>query len=108
SYRFLQNTDAALQAFGEALSITTKDEDRITILNNIANVYKDRKAFAPALDQYREAYRLSRHWGDSLTQAMALDNLGGLLSELKHPGALDSLRKALGIRARKQDLSGLY
>jgi tetratricopeptide (TPR) repeat protein len=107
-YRNLENYEAALDIYHKALPLATQTRDSLVILNNMALVYKDQEQYANALAQYRLIASLHAADPDSLELARVVDNMGGVLSQLKEPSALDSLRKGLGIRLRKNDLNGLY
>ena len=107
-YRNLQDYPRALQALDAALQITPKRADSIVILNNKANIYKDQGQYGQALAAYRQVYRKTLAAADSLHLAMALDNIGSVLSTQKDPAALDTLQKALAIREHYNDLSSLY
>ncbi len=107
-YRSLENYEAALGVLEEALTTTDKTTDSLTLLNNKANLYKDQEMYEQALHQYTLAYHTGLGTHDSLHLAMALDNMGGVLSKMMAPAALDTLWKALAIRKRHQEFTGLY
>ena len=107
-YRNLENYEAALAIYHKALPLATHTRDSSIILNNIANVYKDQKQYANALTQYNLIASLHARDPDSLDLARVVDNMGAVLTQMKDPSALDSLRKACRIRTKKNDLNGLY
>ena len=107
-YRTLQNQEAAINALDKALQLADNPADRIIILNNKANLFKDNQQYELALDQYHEVSRLLGKNPDSLRWATVLDNFGAVLSHLRAPAALDSLQKALRIRLEKNELTGVY
>src|SRR5690606_35107930 len=90
------------------LKIARKLTDSIILLNNKANIYKDAYQYEQALQQYELVYAISSRKPDSLQFAMVLDNMGAVLFALNRPAAIDTLLKALAIRERHQDFTGLY
>jgi tetratricopeptide (TPR) repeat protein len=107
-YRTTNNHEEAIKAFDEALKICKKTKDSITILNNKANIYKDLQQYELARDQYAIVHAKSRTAVHSLQLAMALDNLGYVQSKIGVPEALNNIIRAKEIRAKQNDLTGLY
>jgi len=107
-YRILSNSTKAIDAFDEALNLSRKAKDSITILNNKANIYKDLKEFELARDQYSVVYEKNMREGNRLQLAMTLDNLGFVQSKIDSPDALNNINKALDIRMKENDLTGIY
>jgi len=107
-YRIFSNSTKAFEAFDEALRISRKAKDSITILNNKANIYKDLKEFELARDQYSIVYEKSIKESNRLQLAMVLDNLGFVQSKIDLPEALNNLNTALDIRIKENDQTGIY
>jgi len=107
-YRSANKYKEALKSFEEALELASNTKDSITILNNKANVYKDMLQYQQALDQYTQVYDKTLGHGDSLQLAMVIDNLGYIQGKMNLPSALDNLNKALEVRLKKNELTGVY
>lgn len=107
-YRAGGDRPGALLAYNNALKIARKLSDSITLLNNKANIYKDVNQYEQALQQYELIYALTSPKRDSLQVAMVMDNMGAVLSAMNRPAAIDTLLKALAIRERYKDYTGLY
>jgi tetratricopeptide (TPR) repeat protein len=107
-YRTFNNSSKAIEVYNEALRVTFKTKDSISVLNNKANIYKDLKDYNIAIDLYSEVYKKCIRQGNKLLLAMALDNLGFVQSKINSPEAFENLNKALVIRYRENNLTGLY
>lgn len=107
-YRTFNNSSKAIEAYNEALRVTFKTKDSISVLNNKANIYKDLKDYNIAIDLYSEVYKKCIRQGNKLLLAMALDNLGFVQSKINSPEAFENLNKALKIRYKENNLTGLY
>jgi signal transduction histidine kinase len=107
-YRSTKNWERALAVYNDALSGATKSRESIVLINNKANVYKDQKQYALAKEQLELAFAKVKMGNDSLLLARVLDNLGFVQTELGEPGALNNLERALEIRTRTNDYSGMY
>jgi signal transduction histidine kinase len=107
-YSSLKDYPEAINALQQALQITPKANDSITLLNNMANIYTEGGQYGQGLQQYRFVYQMPGTQNNPRRQAMVLDNIGNVLARQKAPGALDTLLKALEIREGLDDLSGRY
>ncbi len=107
-YRASKNPAAAIKAFNDALAISQKTKDSITILNNKANVYKDELDFDNAKEIYALIYMKSLETQDSLQIGMVLNNLGYVQSKLNSPDALKNLISARNINDMIKEMGGQH
>ena len=105
-YRELKNYDKSLEFYTRILENTTKKEDKVTVLNNIGNVYIDQGKYQDALYKFKEALTVSDNLSKKL-EARVLSNLGFVQSTLDLEGALANLEKAKQIREELQYTSGM-
>ena len=107
-YRAFNNYKKAIESYDKALRISKKSKDSITILNNMANVYKDLEDYELAENQFIIIYNKLNNQDDNLLFARVLDNLGFVQSKINSPDALNNINKALDIRVKENDLTGMY
>lgn len=107
-YRNNDNYDKALEVYEEALQLSTLQKDSITIINNIGNIYFDRKEYQTALEKFNSIYDKTITNSTPLQKAMVLNNLGAVQIKLDHPDALKNLNTSLSIRKNEQNNRGIY
>lgn len=107
-YRILKNPVNAFRLYDESLKYCQNAADSMVIMNNKGNLYSDMGNYSLAEVQFSKVYEISVRNSDSISQARALDNLGFSQSKLLHPEGLDNMLKAMEMRLRTNDLSGIY
>ena len=107
-YRNIADYDQAVEIYQKALTFNTSPEEKTRILNNLANVYKSKGAYATSKDYLLQALQLATTRNDSANRALVLDNLGEVQQHLNEPEAIQSLHKALRIRKQLSNLKSRY
>ncbi|GAA4237556.1 hypothetical protein GCM10022291_24610 [Postechiella marina] len=107
-YRRLENFDNAHRYYNEALSLNNGLKGKIAILTNIANLYADQEKYKEASLVLSKYYNEVLAFKDSEIKATFIDNLGYFGSKLKDKKAILNMNKALEIRSKLKDLSGLF
>jgi CHAT domain-containing protein/tetratricopeptide (TPR) repeat protein len=101
---------AALQSFGQALTIYREIGDRAgegAALNNIGEVYSSLGQYLQALDSYEQALAISRAIGDRTGEGRTLTGIGAVYDRLgQYLQALDSYEQALAISRAIGDRTG--
>ncbi|MBO9673510.1 MAG: ATP-binding protein [Sphingobacteriaceae bacterium] len=101
----LKDYNRAIIFYTEALNYITGATPEAVLKNNIANIYRKRKAYQQAINIYQSQLEKPI---DEETYAMILSNLA-LTKWLQHPdyNAVPELLKALEMRKNQQNLLGL-
>ncbi|MCA0958302.1 tetratricopeptide repeat protein [Muricauda ruestringensis] len=107
-YRNIKSYDKSLSYYKEALKYAVDYSDSIPTINNISNVYLDQGKYKQALKNSKLVAEMRLKQNDSIGIARAFDNLGFVQSKLNIPNGLTNMRKALNIRLREHDVSGMY
>jgi len=107
-YGSLNDYHKAIEVYQEALKITDKQKDSITIINNIGNIYFDLKEYDLAMGQFKMIYTKTLNHSNPLQKARILNNLGAVQSKLDLPDALKNLNKSLAIRKKEENSMGTY
>ena len=107
-YRATENFDKALEVYDAALDIAYSLRDSIILLNNKANVYKDKQFYQQALRELDMAFKTLKREPDSLFLGSLYDNRGTVKSKLDFPGAFEDLNQGREIREKLKNLTGLY
>ncbi len=107
-YRTSSDYNKAIEVYKDALKITNKQKDSITIINNIANIYYDLKQYELALEQFEVIYNKAINNSDHLQKARVLNNLGAVQTKLNLSEAFNNLNISLTIRKRENDIIGTY
>ena len=102
----LKDYDRVIEFSNDALKLTQDSISTITILNNKAAAYREKKEYKKAIQIYHVVFKLSATQGSSY--ARILTNLANTkwLIDPRYPAATELL-KALRIREREKDLWGL-
>jgi len=107
-YRFANDYEKAIEIYNEALKISSKLKDSISIINNKANIYTDLKDYNQAIKYLLISYNYSIKHKNKLKTALVLNNLGFVQSKLNFPEALGNLQRSLEIRKNLNDIKGVY
>ncbi|WP_421810705.1 tetratricopeptide repeat-containing sensor histidine kinase [Flagellimonas sp.] len=107
-YKQLKSYEKAIYYYEAALELALDSSDSIPTLNNISYLYLDQNEYELALKTSSLVLEKRLQQNDSLGIARTLDNLGFVQSKLKMTEALTNMEKALNIRQRKHDVSGMY
>lgn len=98
----------ALNYYAKALQINTVLKNKISIINNISNIYAEKGQYQTAVTSLNHYYNDVLLLENSSEKATYLNNLGYYQSKLKIPNALKKMKHALSIRKEKGDLVGLF
>ncbi|WP_339917174.1 tetratricopeptide repeat protein [Yeosuana marina] len=107
-YRKIEDYDAALRFYNQALKLNDVLLDKISILTNIANTYADKENYNKAVEVLIPYYEKVLELENIGTKAVYLDNLGYFQSKIGNPNALGNMEQALNIRMNLEDLVGLF
>lgn len=107
-YKDLRIYDRALDYYDKILKLTEDPRLTIIVLNNKANVYRNRNDFHSAVNEFTKVYKKSLELKDPKLIARALDNLGFSKSKLNLPDALNNMEEGLSIREQEQNKIELF
>ncbi|MCZ4317394.1 tetratricopeptide repeat protein [Aequorivita viscosa] len=108
NYGELKNYTKAIEAYNLSISFSKTKKDSITLLNNIALIYRAQDKYEKAAEQLELARKKVEKDSNSLQFALVLDNLGHIQSKLGNPDAIINLKKALAVREAKNNMEGIY
>ena len=108
------NLDDALDNYQKSLDLysnfsSEKDiKNKNSIINNIANIYKDRKDYDKALKTYRKSMKSSKESDDLISLGNVCNNIGSLYLELnRYDSAEYYINKGLEARKEIDDRDGI-
>ncbi|MFV9551438.1 tetratricopeptide repeat protein [Algibacter sp. PT7-4] len=107
-YRRLEDYNNAIRYYNQALALNNNFKDKLAIITNIANTYADQELYSDAVNVLLKYYDKSSQLNNSEIKATYLDNFGYFNSKLKNNLALLNMEKALSLRLKLQDLTGLF
>jgi len=107
-YRSNKDYDNALLFYSKALKLNQQPEHKISIANNIANIYTDQHKYKKAVAQLYGLYDKILALENSNIKATAIDNLGYNQAKLNIPDGKKNMETALEIRLANNDLIGLF
>lgn len=108
-YRATHRYEETIKVYGNALSLSTNQNDSLTLLNNIGNVYMDMGRYKKAFEQFNLALIKGGVKENTVSYARLLNNKGVALSKTgESAAALANMQQALKLRESKNDLSGIY
>ena len=107
-YRKRKAHSEAHKLYKKSFEIAEKTSDSISVINNIANLYRDQDNYKIAIDTLDFAYKMALNFGDDTLIAFAVDNLGFTQSFINHQEALSNIKKGLSLRLETGDSLGLY
>ncbi|GGE00498.1 tetratricopeptide repeat-containing sensor histidine kinase [Planktosalinus lacus] len=107
-YREKELYSKALDYYNLALEEVDKVSDRITLLNNRANVFIELDRHQQATTDFQKAIQLGEQSGDTLRWARALNNLGVLKVTNYNREGLRELQRALDLRIAIGETEGMY
>ncbi|WP_435412702.1 tetratricopeptide repeat-containing sensor histidine kinase [Psychroserpens mesophilus] len=102
------NKEKSLELYDLVLSSSESPSDSAVVYNNIAVVFKDHNEFKKAKEALLRAKAIIPRIKDSLQQALILDNLGVVKSNINISDGLPLMLKALDIRESLKDTSTIY
>lgn len=107
AYSQLEDYPRALQNYKKTLSYAYRPEDKLTVENNIANVYIKEGDYKKAYGLLKAASISPYINGDLTVKARILDNLGYSMFKLGKPDGLPLLKQGLDLREKAGDRLGL-
>lgn len=107
-YRKLRAYQKSLILYRRGLAHAENKYDSLRILNNVANVYREKGTYASAVDTLQYALQLAKLLPDTKVRAIVLDNLGFSQLKIQDTNALYNLNQSLKIRLENKDPSGLF
>lgn len=106
--RSLLEYDKALEYYNKVLKIAQTTQQKNIVQNNKAFIYKEQHKFELAVIELKKVYESSLEFNDTNQTSRALGNLGLAQSKLNLTEALPNIKKALDIRLKENDFSGIY
>lgn len=107
SHRKLYNYDKAMKYYLKAKAITIDSISKCIILNNIANIYVDKRDYKKGLNIYTKLEKSDTVIASPKRMAMVFHNIGDVYRLEKKTIAVDYFKKAIFIRSKIKDLNGL-
>ena len=98
SYEGTFDYEKALAIYNEVLKNTTKESEKIVLLNNIAVVHLEQQQFAKAVSVLEPLLNKKTLVTNPRDKARVMDNLGYAYCKLQNPKALAFLKESLSIR----------
>lgn len=103
AYEEQMDYDSALKYYNHALRNTPNENNKRIILNNIAVIYLEKKAWSEAIKILLPLYQNSEFRQDTINYAKSTDNLGYSYFKTGKPDALDYLTQSLKVREKSDD-----
>ncbi len=107
-YNITDQPGKAVKTYTIALKKATQLGDSITLLNNMANSYKDLKQYRKAISILEWVYEKSVGQKNKVKVARALDNLGNVQAKAGYTQGLTNMLEALDLRKETMDNSELF
>ncbi|AFL81129.1 tetratricopeptide repeat protein,histidine kinase [Aequorivita sublithincola DSM 14238] len=108
-YRATHRFEECIDAYGNALRFSANQNDSLTLLNNIGNVYMDMGRYKKALEQFDLALIKGGVKENTVSFARLLNNKGVALAKTgESAAALANMQQALALRESKNDMAGKY
>ncbi len=107
-YRTIDQPQRAITIYEKALAVTTRLNDSIILLNNMANCYKELGQYDKSIKIFEEVYEKNKGREKNLETARALDNLGNVQSKAGIAEGLPNMLEALLVRKEHNDKGQLF